>query len=115
ERLDSEPISVVSPKDYPESEEVFGKVFAHVKRKPQIVSEYDSIASIIAEVKARRRFAFVPTSLRSTLGVGLKFIRPIPALSVAAVAIWGKGAETEALQYFITSARQKLGSPRRIR
>jgi LysR family transcriptional regulator, benzoate and cis,cis-muconate-responsive activator of ben and cat genes len=114
ERLALEPLSILSPKDYPESEEMFGKVFARVKRKPQIVSEYDSITSIIAEVEARRGFAFVPTSLRGTLGVGLKFIRPIPALSVAVVAIWRKGSETEALQYFITSARQKLGSPRKI-
>src|SRR5262249_21684641 len=104
ERLALEPLKILSPKDYPESEEVFGRVFAQVRPKPQIVSEYESITSLIAEVEARRGFAFVPSSLRSTFGARLKFIRPIPSLSVSVVAIWRKESETEALKYFITLA-----------
>ena len=110
EQVASELVATYSRKDYPGYNENLGKMFATIGRKPRIGSEHDSGSSLIAAVAAGHEFALLPSCVRDTAGVRLKFLEVRPALPPwIIVALWRKDAETEPVRAFIAAASSKPG------
>ncbi len=65
--------------EYPEYHEFLNRLFAGVKRRPQIAEEHDSVSSLIAAVESGRGVAIVTESLRCMVGERLVLRRLSPA------------------------------------
>ncbi len=106
ERIASEPVATYTRKDYPGYNQHLARLFATVGCRPRIGSEHDSGTSLLAALAAGHEFALLPSCVRGAAGARLRFLKVRPALPPwSIVALWRKGAETEAVQAFIAAAR----------
>ena len=108
EKLATEPLVVLSRKDYPESYRFLDRLFAPISAKPQIAVECDSASSLITEVEAGRGIALATSVFKLVAGKRLLY-RPLTGTTEAAsvgIARATKGDVTPAGERFCELLRQ---------
>ena len=101
-----EPLIAYSREEYPEYHEYLAAVFASFGKKPRILEEHDSVASLIAALEARCGVALVPESISCFTGSRLKLI-PIspPAAPLEVGAAYAKSGAKPVVEQFLKAAR----------
>jgi DNA-binding transcriptional LysR family regulator len=104
------PLIVLSKKEYPEYHEYLDILFAGSAQKPQIASEHDSAASMIASIEAGCGVAITPRSMACVVGPRLKLIPLKPAPEPLSIgAVWAKGGLSVAAERLLAAAQESAG------
>ena len=107
EQIAQERLLAVTLSDYPDYHEIIDRVFAPLKRPPEIAEEFDSATSLIAALEGGRGVALVSQALTCFAGPRLKFrpLRPSPPPLIVGIA-YRKSKRSTATTNFIAAAKQ---------
>ena len=108
EKLTTEPLVGLRPKDYSEYYRILERLFAPISAKPRVAVECDSASSLIMEVEAGRGVALVTTVLKLVWGKRLLY-RPLTGTTEAqsvGIARATKGDVTPAGEKFCEILRK---------
>jgi LysR family transcriptional regulator, benzoate and cis,cis-muconate-responsive activator of ben and cat genes len=110
-RAAAEPWLALSRKDYPEYHEFLAALFAGTNRKPRIVEEYESTASLVSAIEAGCGLAIAPQTLACSFGPRIKLILLSPAPEPLVIgAVWPKTGLSAAAERFLACAKQAVAS-----
>jgi DNA-binding transcriptional LysR family regulator len=101
-----EPLIVYGRKEFPEYHQMLKEIFDHLKVKPRIAEEHESVSSLIAAVESGSGVAFVSESIRCVSGERLKLLDLSPAPEPLIVgAAWSRNGLTRTAEQFLALTR----------
>jgi LysR family transcriptional regulator, benzoate and cis,cis-muconate-responsive activator of ben and cat genes len=110
-RAATEPWVALSREDYPEYHEFLAALFSRTKKKPRIVEEYESTASLVSAIESGRGLAMAPQTLACSFGPRLRLIPFSPAPEPLVIgAAWLKAGLSAAAERLLGCAKEAAAS-----
>jgi DNA-binding transcriptional LysR family regulator len=107
EQIAQERLLAVSLSEYPDYQAIINRVFAPLKRLPEIAEEFDSATSLVAALEGGRGVALVSHALSCFAGPRLRFLplHPLPPPLIVGIA-YRKSKQSIATTNFIAAAKR---------
>jgi DNA-binding transcriptional LysR family regulator len=115
EQIAQERLLAVSLSEYPDYHAIINRVFAPLKRPPEIAEEFDSATSLIVALEGGRGVALVSHALSCFAGPRLRFrpLRPLPPPLIVGIA-YRKSKHSTGTTNFIAAAKRAATRPAAI-